>query len=103
MSELASPRQRVWFRLRPGLSRDAALQQAAALLLAEKPDGAAILSLSLYEPGTGGDAEDRTVETFMWELQYEVDETRDWDWGHQANEALCAVLRKHLADPNYTG
>jgi len=98
MAELASPRQRVWFRLQEDLDRDRALERAAAILMREKPDGTSLLSLSLYPPGEGADADDPRVETFMWELQFTVDaaEGRDWDWGHAVNEALAEKLRTEL-------
>ena len=100
VTDLATPRQRVWFRLRDGLERDDALDRAARLLMREKPDGAAPLSLSLYPPGQGADAEDPRVETFMWELLYEVNEAegRGWDWGTEANAQLAESLRSELAD-----
>jgi hypothetical protein len=100
MAELASPRQRVWFRLRANLDRDRALERAAGILMREKPEGTALLSLSLYPRGEGAHAEDPRVETFMWELQFAIDpiEGRDWDWGHSVNEALGAKLRTQLGD-----
>lgn len=81
MTELASPRQRVSFGLRRGVSREQAVDIVAGLLLREKPDGTAILSLSLYPPSEQADSDDPIVETFMWELQFPVDESngRHWD------------------------
>jgi hypothetical protein len=100
VTELASPRQRVWFRLREGLERDDALDRAAGLLMREKPDGTALLSLALYPPGQGAHAEDPRVETFMWELLFKVDESagRDWGWGDEVNARLAEHLRGALAE-----
>lgn len=96
---IATPRHRVWFRLPPDVSREQAFERVAALLLREKPPGTALLSLSLYPPGEGANAGDPRTATFMWELQFFVDasEGRDWDWGHNVNEALAGKLRSVLA------
>jgi hypothetical protein len=63
----------------------------------QKPDGTALLSLSLYPRGQGAHADDPRVETFMWELQFEVDASagRDWSWGDAANAHLAETLREH--------
>src|SRR4051794_19050511 len=100
MTELASPRQRVWFRLRQGLHRRAGAYSAAGLLMREKPEDTALLSLSLYPPGEGAEGTDPRVETFMWELLYVVDEAsgRDWDWGHEVNGQLANKMRTALSD-----
>jgi hypothetical protein len=100
MAELASPRQRVWFRLRQNLDRERALDLAAGIVMREKPQGTALLSLSLYPPGEGAHTDDAPVETFMWELQFPVDVAagRDWDWGHAMNDALADRLRAELGD-----
>jgi len=106
MVELADSRHRVSFRLRDGLDRDTALDGVAGLLLREKPEHTAIVSLTLYPPEEGAHAEDPRIETFMWELQFSIDEEsgRDWEWGDVVNEELAERIRERFAhvEPNTT-
>ena len=95
MTEWANPRQRVWFRLKPGLTREAAFDAAAGLLLRHKPDGAGIYSFSIYPSGEGG-SDDPQVVTFMWELMFLCDDKRGWDWGHERQSELAAILEREL-------
>lgn len=107
VTELASPRQRVSFGLRRDVSREQAFDIVAGLLLREKPDGTAILSLSLYPPSEPADADDPIAVTFMWELQFPVDESngRHWagdtrrtrSWRTRSGANLRPVIRS--ADP----
>jgi hypothetical protein len=92
--EFTSVKQRVWFRLRNGLERQAALEELAALLLLEKPEEIGIHHVGLYPPGEGANAEDSLVETFVWRVL--VPEGVD---GHRVNEQLADKARKRLAQP----
>jgi hypothetical protein len=93
----ANPRQRVWFAMKPGDTRDRLYDAAAGLLLRKKPEGTALLSLYIYPPGDGA-SEDTAVATVMWELSFEEDyeQGRHWDWGHKENERLAEIIRTEL-------
>lgn len=91
-----TPRQRVWFKLRPGLTRETALDVAAGVLMREKPEGTALYSLDVYPPGEGG-SDDPDVVTFMWELAFPTDAYPD-DWDNQ-REQLARVFERELGAP----
>jgi hypothetical protein len=95
MNDFANPRQRVWFKLRPGLRRESAFDAAAGLLMRSKPEGTALWSLYIYPAGEGF-SDDPEIVTFMWALAYLVDEERSWNWGGGEQGRLARVLEAEL-------
>lgn len=86
-----TPQQRVWFKLRPGLTRETAIDAAAGVLMREKPEGTALHSLDIYPPGEGG-SEDPEVVTFRWRLAF-IDYPENWD---DKRERLAQTFEREL-------
>jgi len=95
VNDFANPRRRVWFKLRPGLTRETAFDTAAGLLMRSKADGTALWSLHVYPAGEGF-SDDPEIVTFEWELAYLVDEERDWNWGDGEQGRLAQLLETEL-------